>query len=87
MVVGYKKEQFEYLRDKFGITIVANNDYLTRNNNASIHAVKKYLKNTYICSSDNYFTENPFESEVEDSYYAALYANGDTTEWCMEEDM
>lgn len=86
LVVGYMKEQFMYLKDKFGITIVENPDYLTRNNNSTIFAVKKYLKNTYICSSDNYFGKNPFESEVDEAYYAAIYADGETKEWCMTED-
>ena len=86
LVVGYMKEQFMYLKEKFGVVIVENNDYLTRNNNASIYVVKEYLRNTYICSSDNYFSENPFETEVDDSYYAAVYADGATNEWCMTED-
>lgn len=86
IVVGYKKEQFFYLQDKFNVKIVENNDYLTRNNNSSIYAARDYLRNSYICSSDNYFSENPFTSEVDDSYYAAVYADGDTKEWCMTED-
>lgn len=86
IVVGYMKQQFSYLREKYGVKIIENNDYLTRNNNASIYAVREYLGNTYICSSDNYFVRNPFESEVEDSYYAGVYAEGKTAEWCMEED-
>jgi hypothetical protein len=44
------------------------------------------LKNSYICSADNYFAINPFEKEVDDSYYAALYADGPTNEWCMQVD-
>lgn len=86
LVVGYKKEQFAYLRSKFGVTLIENPEYLRRNNHASIYAVKDCLKNTYICSADNYFTVNPFEKEVSDAYYAAVYADGDTDEWCMEED-
>ncbi len=86
IVVGYMKEQFDYLRDKFGVTIIENNDYLTRNNNASIYVAKDHIRNTYICSSDNYFSQNPFESTVEDAYYAAIYAEGETKEWCMTED-
>lgn len=85
IVVGYKKEQFSYLKDKFNVRIVENNQYLTRNNNSSIYAVKDFLRNTYICSADNYFSKNPFEPEVEDSYYAALYSEGATNEWCMSE--
>ena len=86
LVVGYKKEKFSYLQEKFGVILVENNEFLTRNNNGSIYAAKNYLKNTYICSSDNYFSENPFELELDDSYYAAVYATGETKEWCMTED-
>lgn len=84
VVTGYKAEQFEYLREKFGVILVHNPDYLLRNNNSSIYAAKNYLKNSYICSSDNYFINNPFESEAEDSYYSAIYVKGNTNEWCID---
>ncbi len=84
IVTGYKSEMFDYLEGKYGVILVHNPYYLVRNNNSSIYAVKDVLKNTYICSADNYFSENPFESEVEDSYYSAVYANGPTKEWCMQ---
>ncbi len=86
IITGYKAEQFEYLKDKYGVKLVYNPDYLTRNNNASIRAAKEVLGNSYICSADNYFVHNPFESSVENSYYAAEYAEGPTSEWCMKED-
>ena len=86
VVVGYMKDKLSYLKDKWDVQIVENSDYLTRNNNASIYAVKEYLRNTYICSADNYFSRNPFEKEVDDSYYAAVYADGETKEWCMKTD-
>ena len=86
IVTGYMREQFEYLGDKFGVKLVHNPEYLTRNNNSTIRRVREYLNNTYICSSDNYFTENPFETVVDSGYYAAEYADGETAEWCMKED-
>lgn len=86
IVTGYKAEQFEYLREKYGIHIVENKEYLTKNNHSSIYAVRDILRNTYICSADNYFSKNPFESQVDDSYYAALYSDGPTNEWCMQTD-
>ena len=86
VVVGYMKEHFSYLADAFGVKIIENEEFLTRNNNGSIYAAREEIKNTYICSSDNYFSQNPFESEVEDSYYAAVYSEGKTQEWCMTED-
>lgn len=83
VVVGYKAEQFEHLREKFGVHIVENREYLTRNNHSSIYAVRDILRNSYICSADNYFSQNPFEAVVDESYYAAVYADGETREWCM----
>lgn len=86
VVVGYKKEQFEYLIEKYGVILVENPLYAERNTHGSIYAARDYLKNSYICLSDNYFTDNPFENEVEDSYYAAVYGEGKTAEWCLEFD-
>lgn len=86
IVTGYMAEQFEYLKDKYGVVLVHNPDYLTRNNNASIYVARECLKNSYICSSDNYFLSNPFEPEVDESYYSAVYMKGETGEWCISED-
>lgn len=86
VVVGYLKEKFYYLREKYGITIVENPDYLTRNNHSSIYAAREYLSNSYICSADNYFEKNPFETNVEESYYAAVFSPSQTNEWCLETD-
>ncbi len=83
VVVGYKKEEFFYLGERFGVDIVVNEEYAKRNNNSTIRRVQDRLGNTYICSSDDYFTENPFEPYVYDSYYSAVYEEGPTEEYCM----
>ncbi|WEV59331.1 phosphotransferase [Bifidobacterium sp. ESL0728] len=83
VVVGYKKEFFFYLEQKFGVSIVINDEYATRNNNGTLWRVRDQLANTYICSSDNYFTINPFEPYVWKAYYAGQYSKGHTEEWCM----
>lgn len=86
VVTGYKKEAFEYLKDKYGVILLENREYNTRNNHSSIFAAKEYLRNSYICSADNYFTKNPFETEEGGSYYSAVYAPEETAEWCMKTD-
>lgn len=86
VVAGYIVEKFFYLKEKFGVSIVVNEDYHRYNNTSSLFRVMDRLKNTYICSSDNYFTENPFEPCVGASYYSALYADGRTGEYCIETD-
>ena len=86
IVTGYKAEQFTYLKERYGVKLLHNSSFLTRNNNASIWAARDHLRNTYVCSADNYFLQNPFEKEVSEAYYAAEYADGETAEWCMTED-
>lgn len=84
VVVGYKQESFFYLEDEFNVKIVVNRAYAERNNNSSLMLVREILGNTYICSSDNYFEENPFERHVWKAYYSGQYSEGPTTEWCMQ---
>ena len=80
IVVGYMMEQFAYLEEKYGATLVVNDEYALRNTHSSILAAADYLKNTYICSSDDYFTENVFDAYVYDSYYATVFMEGETME-------
>lgn len=80
LVVGFKKELFFYLEDKYGVHILVNSDYALRNNNGTIYFVRKYLDNSYICSSDDYFVENPFELYNYSSYYSAEFMQGKTGE-------
>ena len=86
IVVGYKKELFYYLIDKFQVKLVENPDYASRNNHSTIYAVREKLGNTYICSADNYFTQNVFETYVNKAYYSSVYEEGETNEWCIETD-
>lgn len=83
IVVGYKAEMFEYLKEKFGVNIVLNEDYYRYNNTSSVIRVLDKLSNTYICSSDNYFPENVFMEKPTQSYYSALYVEGKTNEYCL----
>lgn len=86
VVVGYMKEKFFYLQEKFGVDIVVNEDYYRYNNTSTLIRVLDRLKNTYICSSDDYFTENVFEPYVYQAYYAATYFPGPANEWGLEFD-
>lgn len=86
VVVGYLKEQLFYLEDRYGVKIVVNQDYYRYNNGSTLLKVADKLGNTYICSSDNYFVENPFETYVYRPYYSAVYAPGKTEEYCLSYD-
>lgn len=86
VVVGYKKELFYYLKDKYNVSIVNNEDYHIYNNTSSLMRVLDKLENTYICSSDNYFTKNVFLEDEEQAYYSAIYIDGKTDEYCIQYD-
>ena len=84
VVVGYMKEQFFYLEDKFGVKIRVNEVYASRNNNSTLMLVREQLGNTFICSSDNYFSENVFEPYVYQAYYSATFFPGFTNEYLLD---
>lgn len=84
VVVGYMKEQFFYLEDLLGVKIRTSEVYASRNNHSTLMVVREQLGNTYVCSSDDYFTENPFDLYVYRSYYAAEYHEGPTEEYCLK---
>ena len=84
VVVGYMKEAFFYLEDAFGVKIRVNEQYASRNNNFTLMLVREQLGNTYVCSSDDYFTENVFRPYVYEAYYAATHFPGKADEYCMK---
>ncbi len=84
VVVGYKKEMFYYLADKFGVQIVENPEYESRSNHSSIYAVREYLGNSYICSADTYFKQSIFEPYVFAPYHSASFCEGKTNHYCFQ---
>lgn len=80
IVVGYMKEKFEFLCEKYGVKLVETYDFEQKNNYASVFAAKEYLKNTIVTSSDLYFSENIFQKYAYDAYYCSVFAPGKTAE-------
>lgn len=83
IVTGYMADKFNYLKDKFGVSLVYNQDYARYNNTSTLMCVLDKLGDTWICSSDNYFTENVFDEHPVCSQYSAEYADGKTDEYCL----
>lgn len=86
IVVGYMAEKFSYLQEKYGVRLVLNEDYNQYNNTSSVIRIIDELNDTYLCSSDNYFPMNVFVGRPSQSYYSALYADGQTKEYCLTTD-
>lgn len=86
VVTGYKAHAFEYLRKKFGVSLVHNEDYNRYNNTSSVIRVIDRLDDSFLCCSDHYFSRNVFMDSTNESYYAARYSKGQTGEYCFAMD-
>lgn len=84
IVVGYMKEKFFYLEEKYGVHLVINNTFNNKGNINSVFAVKDILKNTYICCADHYFVDNPFLEEPSCSFRACSYKKGKFREFAVK---
>ena len=70
VVVGFMKENFEYLMDEFGVELVVNPDYAAKNNLHSLKKILPCLGNTYVIPSDIWCRENPYNTQEFYSWYA-----------------
>ena len=69
IVVGFMKEQYEYLIDKYEVNLIYNPDYMLKNNLHSLVKVLNKIGNTYIIPCDLWCFQNPFSEKEWYSWY------------------
>ena len=69
VVVGFMKEQFEYLIDEYGVELVVNEHYAEKNNLHSLNLVADHISNTYIIPCDIWCMKNPYSRNELYSWY------------------
>lgn len=86
IVVGYLKEKFEYLMDKYDVQLLYNPEYSCKNTLATIYRAREILKdkNMYVLSSDNWMRNNMFHRYECGAWYSSVLMEGDTSEWCLQ---
>lgn len=84
VVVGFMKEAFYYLQDKYNVHLIENDQYAVKNNLHSLKLVVEHIKNTYIVPSDVWCKENPFSSLEVDSWY--MVSNSVDNDSCVRID-
>lgn len=87
IVVGYMKEKFFYLEQKYQqVKLVVNNTYGKYGNIYSLYVARNYLSNTFICCADHYFVANPFIDSNYDnrSYRACAYYTKNFREFSVD---
>lgn len=76
IVVGYMKEKFFFLEQKYPqVHLLVNNKFGVKGNLYSLYVAKDYLTNTYLSYADYYFEKNPFLNDNPEnvSYHACIY--------------
>ena len=90
LVVGFKKEFFYELKEKYKLNIIENKEYNNTNSLYSLFLAKDKLKNTYILTSDTWIKNNYFNSDNEFSYLSIvknISDNSNIFEWKIEWDV
>ena len=80
MVLGYKKDMFAYLEEKYGVRLLFNPAYNVKNNIESLLTAKDALKRSYVCVSDSYYVENPFHRYEFRPFYTGFSSGPDENE-------
>ncbi|MCL2100436.1 MAG: sugar phosphate nucleotidyltransferase [Fibromonadales bacterium] len=88
IVAGYKKEQFEYLKQKYeNVELIENKEYLEKNNISSLKAAAHLLgnENCFICEADLYIKDDSiFLPELNQSCYFGKFIEGYSDDWVFE---
>ena len=88
ITVGYKKEKYIYLKEKYGnIEFIENTEYRTKNTISSFHAAMDRLlgHNCLISESDLYVADSSIIKGVVDrSRYMICYVSAQDYEWGFE---
>ncbi len=69
VVVGFAKESFEYLMDKFGVELIVNPEYSRKHTLHSLSLASDHLENSYIVPCDLLCNTNPFRKTELYSWY------------------
>ena len=86
IVVGYLKEKFDYLIDKYEVKLLYNPEYSRKNTISTLWYAKDlfYDSNTYLLSSDNWIRNNMFNTYEPASWYSSVYMEGRSGEWGLK---
>lgn len=69
VITGFMKDSFEYLIDGYGVKLIYNPDYTSKNNLSSLLLAADRIGNTYIVPCDIWCDKNPFRKNELYSWY------------------
>ena len=85
VVVGYLKEKFSYLEEKYGnVQLIENKEFNEKNNISSIYAAADFMGNEdcLICDADLYISDpSIFKTTFNYSHYYGKMVKGHSDDW------
>lgn len=79
IVVGFLKEKYEYLIDKYDVELIFNPEYAVKNNLYSMLRAVDKLKNAYVIPCDIWCRNNPFSKYELYSWYMVSETEADNS--------
>lgn len=84
IVVGYRASEFSYLKDKFGVNIIYNESYKSKNNIFSFCKALDFFGDSFVIDADVVLLKNIFKINNKQSfYYISKRACKDKFEWVL----
>ena len=84
VVTGYLKEKFDFLKEKYGVSLIHNDKYDVYNNIYTMYLVKDYLADSYVIEGDIYLNKNIFKNNMNTSSYFSARKTGFKDEWMLK---
>lgn len=86
VVIGYLKEKFDILKEKYpNITFIENPYFNECNNISSLYVVRNYLEDSIIMDGDQIiYNSEILEKEFKQSGYNCIWNEKSTDEWILE---
>lgn len=89
VIVGYLKEKFAYLPEKYdNVELVENKEFQTKNNISSVHAARRFMGgcDCFVCEADIYVADpSIFDSALSKSCYFGKMVKGHSDDWLFDQ--
>lgn len=84
IVTGYLRENFNFLIEKYDVSLVHNDKFDIYNNFYTMYLVRGFLNDAYVIDADNYLVDNFFDASLTRPTYFSAYKTDFEDEWLLK---
>lgn len=86
VAVGYLKEEFYYLTEKYNVELIYNDKYDMYNNIYTMYLLRDHLPDSYVIEGDVYLHNNFIDPDIKESTYFTFYRENFNNEFIFKFD-